>query len=450
MEGDACPASIAPTRASSQRSTLSDTTSVGGYVCNARSGSSSELSSLEALPCVTTRQPTAVPAVVAMAPLATLATTHGHALAIIPADAQQPRLCVACEACHDRKLKCKMPEDGGRCDACEQKDRECIARVGRKRGRPRLMRPYTQGEFVLAYGAGCAPSNGCFIPMPAAYGSAAGLPSASGCMPPPACQAPQMVSMQPVACPVGAAVPYGSFATAPVVGVGGADAARAQPSLVMAQPFNDSNVSYSQAVAPTSVAVVAEKVPVQQPAAAGAASPYHGPCHPPTQYPPPLPIPYHSQPQLPAPPPQQRPPPQQPLQQQPLQQQPHAHQPPPPTGAPMQPRTSHAVPHTTTATCVSTVPTAHGHHPVAHLADNAIAPQPSQVWPSQAKPPHSQAEGTMPPRLAAPADAEPPVPSRPAVSEADLLHRADAETREAVQALLGAGSQLLHDSHQLP
>ena len=77
-DGDACPASIAPTRASSQRSALSDSASFGGCVCNAQTGSGSELTSLEALPCLTAMQPSAVPAVVATTPVGTLATTHGH------------------------------------------------------------------------------------------------------------------------------------------------------------------------------------------------------------------------------------------------------------------------------------------------------------------------------------------------------------------------------------
>ena len=59
------------------------------------------------------------------------------------------RLCVACEACHDRKLKCRMPENGDPCDACKLKDRVCEARVGRKRGRPRLARPFLPGMECL-------------------------------------------------------------------------------------------------------------------------------------------------------------------------------------------------------------------------------------------------------------------------------------------------------------
>ena len=80
------------------------------------------------------------------------------------------RVCVACECCHNRKLKCTKAPDAESCDQCLAKGVRCVRRIERKRGRPRS---FHESE-MMQYGT--------HVFMP--YGVPYGAPTAYGLMQP--------------------------------------------------------------------------------------------------------------------------------------------------------------------------------------------------------------------------------------------------------------------------
>ena len=366
------------------------------------------------------------------------------------------RLCVACEACHDRKLKCRMPENGDPCDACKLKDRVCEARVGRKRGRPRLARPFLPGMEFLVPGASMA------FGMPPGMNPAVasmmhGQPGVASMTSVPAAYAssvPPSPIVSAVACPVGTAMPLGTMPCAVPTAMPTAvptegrfeqlPAAAAQqrnppfaPTMHPTKLLRDPSISSTGGSPPPPASILHSSMPF----AHGAASSYHlhgyrslsmqADSHRTGSLPPSDPSSGGRQPlHFPSMPPSLL---TLPLLQPPTQQQQHS--------------TSPAAPPLHPAPLFNAAP-----FRIASAADLRIAATnstaapaavPSAAVPLAAVPPAVVPPAAVPPAAVPPAAAPASAREFPMLaSDAELLSCKDPETREAAQLLLGAGNAL--------